>query len=337
MREGMPAVQLALLCGCLALALVSTASTAGAQATAPEATPPDATLRLEGPGTSPRVGERFTVTGLLSGAPDAQIVSVQIDTGSWARVLEVRELAGADAPERPLEIDAVLFRAGQFVLERATATLLGIDGTQTVLTAPAFQVNVPSSIANESAPEPVPSAPPFPVLTRDIRPLIALGVLGAGLFAVLGYQLARMRGAGPIDDTPVGPPPRPAWELALEALDLLEREGLLEDGGSLSFHMRLSEILRAYLGARFGFAALEATTSEIALALAVRPDEVGEWRHEILRVLRDMDLVKFAKHTAAREESEALLSATRQLVLDLSARDRAVARESEGEGEGAAT
>ena len=93
--------------------------------------------------------------------------------------------------------------------------------------------------------------------------------------------------------------------------------------------MRLSEILRAYLGARFGFAALEATTSEIALALAVRPDEVGEWRHEILRVLRYMDLVKFAKHTAAREESEALLSATRQLVLDLSARDRAVVRDSE--------
>ena len=314
----------------VALALSGWAPTLRAQPGAEEGSAPaehhaarsEATLHLEGPGASPQVGEPFVVTGTLTGAPNAELVSIQLDDGSWARVIEVRELATEDLGVRGLEIDAVLYRAGQFVLERATATLLHLDGEQSVVRAPAFRVTVPSSIANESAPEPAPSTAPFPVLTRDIRPLIALGIVGAALLVALGYRLARMRNASVAPVQPVGPPPRPAWELALEALDRLEQEDLLERGEALTFHMRLSELLRAYLGVRFGFSALEATTSEIALALATRPDEVGEWRTEILRVLRDMDLVKFAKHAAPREESDAILAATRQLVLDLSARER---------------
>lgn len=283
-------------------------------------------LTLSGPTTSVRVGEPFPLVGTLTAAPGASVVSLDIQDGAWGRVLELTTSVGGRPEELRLQATAVIFRPGRFVLTDATATVLLPDGSQASAQADALMVEVASVIANESAPEPAGSAPPFPVMTRDLRPVIAGSVLLTLLLGLaLGALIRRLRPAPP-EETPAGPPPVPAWELALQALDRLEQDALLDEGRPLEFHMRLSEVLRAYLGARFAFHALEATTSEIALALAARPDEVGAWRQEILRVLRDMDLVKFARYAPARDDSEALLASSRRLVLDLSARERSVSQ-----------
>ena len=91
-----------------------------------------------------------------------------------------------------------------------------------------------------------------------------------------------------------GPPPRPAHEVALEKLDRLGAYGFLENADNRPFYFAVSEVIREYLGARFGFDSLELTTDELmaelrrqrraragagrdrGLAVGLRPGEVRE-------------------------------------------------------------
>ena len=52
--------------------------------------------------------------------------------------------------------------------------------------------------------------------------------------------------------------------MALEKLDRLATQRLVQTGADMRpFYFQLSEIVREYLGARFGFLALEMTTEEL--------------------------------------------------------------------------
>lgn len=101
------------------------------------------------------------------------------------------------------------------------------------------------------------------------------------------------------------PPPRPAWEIALESLAHLRAGSLLQDGHPTEFVDAISDIVRRYLGARYGFDGLEATSREIrkAMRMVAQPPPVLS---EIERLLDDSDLIKFAKVTPTTEECDAL-------------------------------
>lgn len=243
-----------------------------------------------------------------------EVVDVEVDDMPAIQVSRYM----ADGSE--LAIEFVVYRVGRFESAGATVTVLAADGSQQTLRTAPFVMDVRSTIVNETNPEPAPSELPRAVMTPDRRPLVAGAVLlvlliGAGVGA---WFRGREREAEPAYVAP----PRPAWELALERLDALEGSDMLEAGDRLGYHMRLSELLRAYVGDRFGIAAVEATTTEIAAALRGRPDEVGSWYPVVLRLLQEMDLVKFAKFVPPDDESRALLADTRRLVLDLSASER---------------
>ena len=239
-------------------------------------------------------------------------------------LIEVSRFMEADGE---VALELVVFRVGRFASAGVTLTLLTPAGEQVDVVTPPFALSIGSTIANESNPAPAPSELPRPVMTPDRRPLYAGGVL---LFVLMGAALgAWVRGRRDDDEEAYVPPPRPAWELVLEGLDALATSPMLEEGDHLGFHMRLSELLRMYVGARFGFPAVEATTTEIAASLRSRPDDVGAWYPIILRLLQDMDLVKFAKFAPPDDESRALLDEARQLVLDLSANERARAAAAE--------
>ncbi len=140
--------------------------------------------------------------------------------------------------------------------------------------------------------------------------LIAGGVTLVG--ALLGWALFRAWRRRP-RRVPPPPPPRPAWEVALEALTKLRAEQRVERG-ELSSHVdAVSEIVRRYLGERYGFDGLEATTREIqrALRAVVPPLPVMA---EIERVLSDADLVKFAKMPPDAEGCSQLLSLAEAIV-----------------------
>lgn len=98
-------------------------------------------------------------------------------------------------------------------------------------------------------------------------------------------------------------PPVPAHIVAIEALEQLHDQKLWQAGKHKQYYSSLSDILRTYLDGRYGVGAMEMTTDEIVEAL--RPlDLPQKSAFDLVAVLRDADLVKFAKATPEASDNE---------------------------------
>lgn len=118
--------------------------------------------------------------------------------------------------------------------------------------------------------------------------------------ALLGFLLARWWSKR-TRKLPPPPPPRPPWEVAVESLQRIRHETWIADQ-RYDFHFdQVSDVVRRYLGAMYGFDGLESTTRE-ALAQLERKLPPGELLEEIKLFLRKADLVKFARLTPTEAE-----------------------------------
>ncbi len=97
-------------------------------------------------------------------------------------------------------------------------------------------------------------------------------------------------------------PPRPAHEVAFEALDRLRQTDFEDLEAMRIFHFEISEVIRTYVESRFALNATDLTTEEIVAALdAVRglnADNNDRLRH----FLSATDQVKFAAYEPPQEE-----------------------------------
>ncbi len=160
----------------------------------------------------------------------------------------------------------------------------------------------------------------LPLIVRRTALLVALIALAAALAgALLTYLLVRwLRRRMLARQEPEIPP-----ELeARRALDALRADEALLAQHPILWFTRLSEILRRFLGRRYRFDALEATTTElIAWVEARRPAALSVL--ELRELLGTMDLVKFAGQLPGSGQAAAALDAVRALV------DRAAESEEE--------
>jgi hypothetical protein len=191
-------------------------------------------------------------------------------------------------------------------------TYLGPRGdVRTARTSP-VAVKIGSLIANEPEPALKDAAPPVSVVEENLWPAyLAGGLVAAGLGALLAIAIVR-RFRARRGDRP-GPPPRPAHEVALERLDRLGAYGFLENADNRPFYFAVSEVIREYLGARFGFDSLELTTDELVAQLrrsSGREIVVGE----IQGWLSACDLVKFAKISPSAAEARGALESAIRIV-----------------------
>lgn len=197
----------------------------------------------------------------------------------------------------------------------------------TVCTHP-HTIGVEDPIANTPQAEPKENPPPRPQReewTALKKALLwgGLGLLAGALLAYLGYrQLTKPKPPVP------PPPPRPPWEVALEKLDEVRHAGLLETERDAEYFDRVSDAVRGYLGARFGFDGLESTSDEILVALKkqaggfVRLDTDGEHGapapgvpvDEIRQFLAECDLVKFANLKPSPEQCASALTSGEHIV-----------------------
>ena len=92
------------------------------------------------------------------------------------------------------------------------------------------------------------------------------------------------------------PPPKPAYEEAIEALGILHGKRYLQQGLIREYVFELSEIFKRYIGRRFGVNAEEYTAEELIAWLGVSGLEM-KIRHPVEWFFRTTDLVKFAKFT----------------------------------------
>ncbi|HRG95231.1 MAG TPA: hypothetical protein PLR99_03210 [Polyangiaceae bacterium] len=177
----------------------------------------------------------------------------------------------------------------------------------------AILVDDPIANAETADPAPRPNPPPAPQREEWREAKLAAGAAAVGLgLGVVGALLYRSWKRRP-RPVPPPPPPRPAWELALERLHDVRHAGLLDAGRPAEFCDRVSDALREYLGASLGFDGLEQTTDEIAGHLG-RGSLAENERARVLGILRECDLVKFAKFAPERGACEAMLDSAERHV-----------------------
>lgn len=187
------------------------------------------------------------------------------------------------------------------------------SGDVLVLCTSPHTVTVEDPIANTSSPTPKKNPPPRPQLEEWTFAKNALMVLALALVVgvlasfLITYLRNRPRAVPP------PPPPRPPWEVALEELYDVRHAGLVAEGRFAEHFDRVSDTVRKYLGARYGFDGLESTTRE-ALFVLRRVTPHITVLDTIESFLQKADLVKFARLTPSGEDCELALNRAETLV-----------------------
>jgi hypothetical protein len=182
-------------------------------------------------------------------------------------------------------------------------TSSGGAGESGVALVPAQRVVVRSQFAAETDIKPAPLPLPKPLIEDNTPLQIGLLLLAAmGIAAALtwlGVRIADRRAA-----LRVQKPLTPPHVTALQRLSELVHGGTLESAEPREVYASLSEILREYLGGRYGIAALDMTSSELLAALQSL-DLRGVSLEQLQFFTEFGDLVKFARMPATAEELHA--------------------------------
>jgi hypothetical protein len=182
----------------------------------------------------------------------------------------------------------------------------------TVCTAP-HSITVEDPIAN--TPNAAPHGNPPPRRQREIWTAAKHVVVAALIALVLGAIAALLvsRWLRRPKKLPPPPPPRPPWDVALEALHDIRHAGLTREGRFAEHFDRVSDVLRRYLGDRYGYDGLESTTREALGALRLVNPPIADLPG-IETFMRDADLVKFAQLTPSEGECLDLLARAEDIV-----------------------
>lgn len=127
------------------------------------------------------------------------------------------------------------------------------------------------------------------------------------LLALAVYGILRLvaRSGGSLRTIFKPAPPLPPHVAAIQALEALHNQKLWQNNRHKQYYSGLTDILRTYIAARYGVGAMEMTSDEILAALRGTEGLPQKSAMELTTVLRDADLVKFAKAVPDGEQNEA--------------------------------
>ena len=161
--------------------------------------------------------------------------------------------------------DLVVLEQGALGPVEVDVDVLTTKGVLGTFSRRSSYIPITSRLANEPNAELKPDSPPVDVYYHDYTLLYVAGaLLGLAIFALIIWLLARFlqnrqKAAAP------PPPPEPPWVIARAALRGLERERTqLQDADAIEDWIdRLSDVVRTYLGGRYGFDGIESTSDEV--------------------------------------------------------------------------
>ena len=155
---------------------------------------------------------------------------------------------------------------------------------------------------------------------KDIAPPMSLPQPGwpIGVWALLGMGAGAIAAAVLLwrrrSRRAVAVRPLPAHLVALAELDRLQRAAFGDEARLDAFYVRLSAILRRYLGWRFGLRALMQTTEEFVAGLPGAERALAPYQPILGTLLGSFDLVKFARHRPHRSDVEEALRRVREFI-----------------------
>lgn len=134
---------------------------------------------------------------------------------------------------------------------------------------------------------------------------IAAIILFTPFLLLLIYLVKRIRDNKPIIRKVKVEPKLPPHLLAMKEMERIKGEKIWQKGQSKEFYTELTDAVRTYIKERFGFNALEMTSSEIIEKLLEVNDK--EAIADLKEMFQTADLVKFAKHNPLMNENDANL------------------------------
>ncbi|MCA9603701.1 MAG: hypothetical protein KC417_16835 [Myxococcales bacterium] len=304
--------------GLLATALCVATGTAHADELLPAEKRPTVTASVE-PAKGIHVGDAITLKLHVKARKGDD---VQLPKGQSFAPFELLQADVKPAPpkgdsiEQTFELKLMAFEAGDLEIPAVRLRVLTHEGDLGFVETPPAAVHVASLIGNEPNAAPKPAPAPVRVIEDDYT-LAYIGGALLGILLLIGLTLLgqrwwRSRRRAPLPAAP----PRPPWDVALERLTSLQRNraSFFADGREVAWVDAVSDTLRAYLGARYGFEALESTTDEILAWTrknAPRGMEIGE----ISTFLGECDLVKFAKAVPDEALAETVVDMALRIVM----------------------
>jgi len=144
-----------------------------------------------------------------------------------------------------------------------------------------------------------------PFSWEDWRGIIGLSLLGLPLLALLIYLIIRIRDNKPIIRRVKVEPKLPPHILAMQHIEKVKEEKSWQKNQPKEYYTELTDIIRTYIKDRFGFNALEMTSSEIIDKLMELKEK--DVLNELKTLFQTADLVKFAKHNPLINENDANL------------------------------
>lgn len=140
---------------------------------------------------------------------------------------------------------------------------------------------------------------------EDFYGLIACSILALPLLALLIYFIVRLRDNKPIIRKVKVEPKLPPYQMAMKEFERIKSEKVWQKGRPKDYYTELTDAIRNYIKDRFGFNALEMTSSEIIDNLLEIKDK--EAISDLKILFQTADLVKFAKHDPQMNENDANL------------------------------
>jgi len=223
---------------------------------------------------------------------------------------------GRIAIERSYKLEP--FLSGEYTIPPMTVTFRKSDESDTerheVQSEP-ITIKVASLLPEDQAKLEIKEiAPPVRLPGRVRWPYYAgFGASAALLALACGvlWRRRRKRAAPPA-------PMIPAHERALNALDALLAERLLERGEYKLFYIVVSDILRRFIEERYGLHAPERTTEEFLVELGNTSVLERNQKLTLRDFLKHCDLVKFAEHQPSDIEVEQTFSTCKRFIQEAS-------------------
>ncbi len=198
------------------------------------------------------------------------------------------------------------FLSGSYIIPEMTVRA-GQGNKEFSIIIPEIQVNVSSLLTeNKDLADIAPMLLPEP---DYFYYYLAAGLilLACALFAFYCLKLRKLPEPPPV-------PPVPPHIAALRALDELLARNLPEQGKIKEFYQAISAILRRYIENRFQLRAVEQTTEEFFSSLDSSSLFNLEQKQLLKKFMDHCDLVKFAKHKPAKEETRKMITFCREFI-----------------------
>lgn len=137
--------------------------------------------------------------------------------------------------------------------------------------------------------------------------VLMLGLAGLGILYFIGAKLYKKYKKLKTETKPS----LPCWDEAMDAITNLLNQDLIASGLLKRFYYTLSEILKRYLEYRFGFPAIEQTTTEIIQNM--KKDKIP-LRDEFTDFFSRVDRVKYTKYIPPQSEIDNIISQAKDLI-----------------------